>query len=148
VDAVGNVYIADTSNNEVRVVTAGATPTINTIAGGVKQGAGFSGDTGLATSAQLNAPASIAVNSSGTVYIADLDNNRVRYVSQGLINEVAGADHAQGDGGKATAGYLYFPQTIAEDTAGNLYIADTNNNAIRKVTPAGIISTLAKVGSP
>ena len=148
VDAAGNVYIADTSNNEVREITAGTTPTINTIAGGLKQGGGFSGDTGLATSGQLNAPASIAVNSSGSVYIDDLSNNRIRYVSQGLINEVAGADHAQGDGGKATAGYLFFPQTIAEDSAGNLYIADTNNNEIRKVTPAGIISTLAKVGAP
>jgi trimeric autotransporter adhesin len=145
VDAAGNVYIADTSNNEVREVTAGGNPIINTIAGGVKQGAGFSGDTGLATSAQLSVPVSLAVNSSGSVYIADLGNNRVRYVSQGLINEVAGADHAQGDGGQATAAYLYFPQSIAEDSAGNLYIADSDNNEIRKVTPAGIISTLAKV---
>ena len=148
VDTQGNVYIADFSNDEIRKVTAGASPTISTIAGSVKLGGGLSGDGGPATSALLNGPASVAVNSSGTVYFADLLNGRVRNVSQGLINEVAGADHAQGDGGKATAGYLYFPQSIAEDSAGNLYIADTNNNEIRKVALDGTISTLAKVGAP
>jgi trimeric autotransporter adhesin len=148
VDAAGNLYIGDFSNDEIRKITAGAAPTINTIAGNIKLGGTLSGDGGQATSAGMSGPISVAVNSSGAVYFADLLNNRVRYVSQGLINEVAGADHLQGDGGQATAGYLYFPQTIAEDSAGNLYIADTNNNAIRKVTPAGIISTLAKVGAP
>jgi trimeric autotransporter adhesin len=69
-------------------------------------------------------------------------------VSGGAISEVAGADHAQGDGGKATAATLYFPQHVARDSAGNLYIADTFNNEIRKVTPDGTINTLAKVGSP
>ena len=148
VDAAGDVYIADFSNDEIREITAGATPTINTIAGNIKLGGTLAGDGGPATSAGLNGPVSVAVNSSGAVYFADLLNNRVRYISQGLINEVAGADHAQGDGGKATAGYLYFPQGVAEDSAGNLYIADTNNNEIRKVTPAGIISTVATVGAP
>jgi uncharacterized protein (TIGR03437 family) len=148
VDTQGNVYIADFYNAEVRKITAGASPTISTIAGNVKMGAGLSGDAGLATSAQLNGPVSVAVSSADTIYIADLNNNRVRYVSQGLINELAGASHDQGDGGQATAALLYFPQTIAEDSAGNLYIADTDNNAVRKVTPAGIISTAASVGVP
>lgn len=148
VDAQGNVYIADASNSEIRKITVGASPTISTIAGSVKMGSGFSGDAGPATSAQLNAPYSVAVDSSGIVYIADAGNARVRSVSQGLINEVAGADHAQGDGGKATAGFLYFPQGIAEDSAGNLYIADTDNDEIRKVALDGTISTLAKVGAP
>jgi uncharacterized protein (TIGR03437 family) len=148
VDAVGNLYIGDYSNDEIRKITAGSAPTINTIAGSLKTGGTLAGDGGSATSAGMNGPISVAVSSAGAVYFADLLNNRVRYVSQGLINEVAGADHAQGDGGQATAGYLYFPQTIAEDSAGNLYIADTFNNEIRKVTPAGVISTLAKVGAP
>ena len=148
VDAQGNVYIADTSNAEIRKVTTGSDPSISTIAGSVKLGVGFSGDGGSATSASLNGPVGVAVDSSGNVYIADLLNNRVRSVSQGIINEVAGADHAQGDGGKATAGYLYFPQSIAQDSAGNLYIADTDNNEIRKVALDGTISTFAKVGAP
>jgi uncharacterized protein (TIGR03437 family) len=148
VDAQGNVYIADTFNSEIRKVTAGASPTISTIAGSAKLGSGLAGDGGAATSALLNEPVSIAVNSAGTVYFADLLNNRVRYVSQGTINELAGADHAQGDGGKATAAYLYFPQSVAEDSAGNLYIADTFNQEIRKVALDGAISTLAHVASP
>jgi uncharacterized protein (TIGR03437 family) len=148
VDAQGNVYIADFSNDEIRKVTVGASPTISTIAGKISLGGGFSGDGGPATSAALSGPASVAVNSAGTIYIADLLNNRVRYVSQGVINEVAGADHAQGDGGKATAAYLYFPQSVAEDSAGNLYIADTNNNEIRKVALDGTISTFGTTGSP
>jgi uncharacterized protein (TIGR03437 family) len=148
VDAQGNIYIADTFNDEIRKVTAGASPTISTIAGSAKLGSGLAGDGGAATSALLNEPVSIAVNSAGTIYIADLLNNRVRYISQGTINELAGTDHAQGDGGKATAAYLYFPQDVAEDSAGNLYIADTHNSEIRKVTPDGVISTFAKVGAP
>jgi trimeric autotransporter adhesin len=148
VDATGNLYIGDFSNDEIREITAGATPTINTIAGNIKAGGTLAGDGGPATSAGISGPISVAVNSAGAIYFADLLNNRVRYVSQGLINEVAGANHDQGDGGQATAAYLFFPQTIAEDGAGNLYIADTENNAIRKVTPTGIISTAAAVGVP
>ncbi len=148
VDSGGSLYIGDFSNDEIRKITAGATPTINTIVGNIKLGGTLAGDGGPATAAGMSGPISVAVNSGGSVYFADLLNDRVRYVSQGTINEVAGADHAQGDGGKATAAYLYFPQTIAEDSAGNLYIADTKNNAIRKVTSAGIMSTLAKVGAP
>jgi uncharacterized protein (TIGR03437 family) len=148
VDAQGNLYIADTFNEEIRKVTAGASPTISTIAGSAKLGSGLAGDGGAATSALLFEPVSIAVNSAGTIYIADLLNNRVRYISQGTINELAGADHAQGDGGKATAAYLYFPQSVAEDSASNIYIADTFNHEIRKVALDGTISTLAKVGAP
>jgi trimeric autotransporter adhesin len=148
VDSTGNLYVGDFSNDEIRKITAGATPTINTIVGNIKLGGTFAGDGGPATSAGMSGPSSVAVNSAGAIYFADLFNNRVRYVSQGLINEVAGADHAAGDGGQATAAELYFPQTIAEDAAGNLYIADTNNNEIRKVTPAGIISTVGKVATP
>ena len=148
VDAAGNLYIGDFSNDEIRKITAGATPTINTIAGNIKLGGTLAGDGGPATSAGMSGPISVAVNSSGAVYFADLLNNRVRYVSQGLINEVAGADHAQGDGGKATAAYLYFPQGVAEDSAGNLYIADTNNNEIRKVALDGTISTFGTTGAP
>jgi uncharacterized protein (TIGR03437 family) len=147
-DAHGNIYIGDTANNVIRKVTAGNPPIISTIAGNAKLGAGFAGDGGPATSAQLNNPEGVAVDGSGTVYIADLLNHRIRAVSGGTISEVAGADHAQGDGGKATAATLFFPQHVAEDSAGNLYIADTSNNEIRKVALDGTISTVAKIVSP
>jgi uncharacterized protein (TIGR03437 family) len=148
-DSAGNLYIADASNNVIRKVNLAATPpTISTIAGDQPLGAGFAGDGGAALSAQMNTPVGVAVDNSGIVYIADFLNDRIREVNGGTIGELAGADHAQGDGGKAAAAYLYFPQDVAKDSAGNYYIADTFNNEIRKVTPDGTISTLAKVGSP
>ena len=143
VDAQGNLYIPDYHYNTVRKVTAGSN-IINLLAGST---AGYSGDGGPATSAQLDNPVGVAVDSSGTVYIADDSNNRIRTVNSGIIHEFAGADHAQGDGGKALTATLYFPDRTAWDSAGNLYIADTSNSRIRKVTSAGIISTIAGTGS-
>jgi uncharacterized protein (TIGR03437 family) len=143
VDSQGNLYIPDYHYNTVRKVTAGSN-IINLFAGST---AGYSGDGGPATSAQLFDPVGVAVDSSGAVYIADTGNNRIRTVNSGIINEFAGADHAQGDGGKALAATLYFPDRTAWDSAGNLYIADTSNSRIRKVTSAGIISTIAGTGS-
>ena len=145
VDTAGNIYIADTNNSRIRKVTAGANPIINTLAG---NSFGYSGDGGPATAAQLSFPRGVAVNSTtGTVYIVDSANNRIRAVNAGTISEFAGADHAQGDGGKASAAFLYFPQRFTWDGKGNLYIADTRNNRIRKVTPDGTISTIAGTGS-
>ena len=145
VDAAGNLYIADTGNSEIRVVSAAATSLITTVAG---SGAfGFSGDGGAATAALLSYVSGVGVDSSGTVYIVDTNNNRIRITRGGVIGEFAGADHAQGDGGKATAALLYFPLGIAWDTKGNFYIADSRNNKIRKVTPDGNINTIAGTGS-
>lgn len=92
--------------------------------------------------------ARLLVDSSGTVFFADLANNRIRQIVGATIHEVAGADHAQGDGGKTSAATLYFPQGVARDVSGNFYIADTFNNEIRKVNPDGTISTLAKIVAP
>jgi trimeric autotransporter adhesin len=144
IDAQGDLFIVDGINNSVREVTAGLTPIINRIAGST---AGYSGDGGSATAAQLSGPTGVAVNSSGTVYIADTSNQRIRMVTAGLIYEFAGEDHDQGDGGKAIDAVLFSPDRMAWDSAGNLYIADANNNRIRKVTPSGIISTIAGTGS-
>ncbi len=89
--------------------------------------AGFSGDNGPATSAELNVPAGVAVDSAGNLYIADYGNNRIRKVSNGVITTVAGNGTAgfSGDNGPATSAELNMPGGVAVDSAGNLYIADT-----------------------
>ncbi len=142
-DAAGNLYIADTQNHAIRRVTPAGT--ITTVAGtGI---AGFSGDGGAATSAQLDTPAGIAVDGNGTLYIADTHNQRVRRVANGTITTVAGNGTAAfaGDGGTATAASLSSPSAVALDATGNLYIADTGNQRIRRVTAAAI-STVAGTG--
>ncbi len=144
-DAADNLYIADFGDGDIRKLTAGAYSTISNFAG--SDMLGYSGDGGLATAAELLSPSGVALDRSGTLYIADDVNNRIRTVRNGFINEFAGASHAQGDGGEASAALLYFPERLAWDKAGNLYIADTENNRIRKVTTGGKISTIAGTGS-
>src|ERR1051326_2331152 len=146
VDSTGNVYIADPVNNRIRKVTPAGV--ITTVAGnGIP---GFSGDGGPATGTSLSFPQSVAVDGGGNLYIADALNNRVRKVNaaNGIITTVAGngfADYS-GDGGSATAGSLNVPVGVAVDTTGDLYIADAGNNRIRKVTPAGTMTTIAGNG--
>ena len=141
----GNMYIVENGSHKIRKVTVGANPTISTVAGtGV---AGYGGDGGPAISAQLFFPSGVAVDNTGTLYIADTLNNRIRTVQGAIIANYAGADHAQGDGGAASAALLYFPQRLARDAQGNLFIADTKNNRIRKVTPDGTIATIGGTGS-
>ena len=142
VDGAGNIYIADSLNHRIRKVTTDGT--ISTIAGGVNPG--FSGDGGQATFAQLNRPTSIAIDRNNNIYFADSLNNRVRRINpQGIITTLAGTsvNGFRGDNGPATAAQLNSPEGVAVDTAGNVYIADTENHRIRKVTPQGIISTVA-----
>jgi len=144
VDSAGNLYIADTNNNVVRKVAANGT--ITNFAGNGT--AGFGGDNGAATSAQLNSPEGLAVDSAGNVYIADTLNARVRKVSGGTISTVAGSSSIgyAGDGSAATNAQLNTPIGLAVDSAGNLYVADFGNNVIRKVTTGGAISTVAGNG--
>jgi len=143
-DSSGNLYIADTVNNAVRKVTAAGV--ISTIAGNGTAGSG--GDGGASTSAQLHSPQGIAVDASGNVYVADTQNARVRKISNGAINTVAGSGTAGfgGDSGAATSAQLNIPAGLAVDGASNLYIADFSNNRVRKVTPGGTITTLAGNG--
>jgi sugar lactone lactonase YvrE len=141
-----SIYIADFSNHRVRKVDSAGF--ITTVAGNGL--AGFSGDGGPATAASLADPFAVAVDVSGNLFIADRDNQRIRKVDiDGVITTVAGNGMAgfSGDGGSATAASLYFPFGVAVDDAGNLYIADRNNQRIRRVDPAGVITTVAGNGT-
>jgi uncharacterized protein (TIGR03437 family) len=146
VDQHGNLFIADQFNNRIRKVTPGGT--ISTVAGtGV---AGFSGDGGPAVKAELNTPTGIFGDSSGNLYIGDPGNQRIRKVdASGKITTLAGngSKGYGGDGGPATDATLYNAARVALDPSGNVYIADQSNHRIRKVTPAGIISTFAGNGA-
>jgi uncharacterized protein (TIGR03437 family) len=143
-DAAGNLYIADAHNNVIRKVSGGL---ISTLAGNGT--AGFSGDSGPAASAQLNQPTGVALDGTGSVYIADSANNRVRKVSAGVITTLAGNGTAgfAGDSGPAASAQLNQPAGVALDSSGNLYIADTANNRIRKIT-GSTITTVAGTGAP
>jgi hypothetical protein len=150
VNAHGDVFISDTYNNRVLEVTRRGS--IRVVAGTGR--AGFSGDNGPAVRAELNQPTGLALDAIGNLYIADSSNNVIRRVdaATGIITTVAGdyaADKAKdglggfsGDGGRATSARLNDPQGVAVDGAGDLFIADTFNNAIREVTRAGIITTV------
>ncbi len=143
-DALGNLYIADGSNNRIRKVnTAGV---ITTIAG--TGTSGFSGDGGEATSAEINNPSPVAFDALGNLYFAD-GTNHIRMINTaGIITTFAGTgvQGFNGDGGQATAAAFNFPNGIALDAVGNLYIADFQNNRIRKVNTVGIIITIAGTG--
>ena len=154
-DSSGNLYIADTSNNVIRKVTT--TGTISTVVGNFI--AGFSGDydptstadnNGVATDAEINNPVALAFDAAGNLYIADTLNNRIRKVdTSGIITTFAGNGNttsAIGDGGPAIDATLYSPEGLCVDATGNLYIADTGNGRVRKITPDGIITTVAGNG--
>jgi len=143
VDSAGNLYISDSGNSVVRKVAGGI---IATVAGsGV---ANYSGDGAAATSATLNGPSGIVLDAAGNLYIADTGNNRVRIVSNGVISTLAGngAGAYSGDGLSATTASLFGPTDVKVDPAGNLFIADQQNNRIRMVT-GGTISTVAGNGA-
>jgi sugar lactone lactonase YvrE len=149
VDSQGNVYVIDHSNMRVRRVSR--TGTITTFAGNGKQG--YSGDGGPATKARLNYPYGVAVDRRGNVYISDYYNNRVRKVNRsGIISTLAGVGPAgpegtfSGDGGRATSAHLNKPSGIAVDRQGNVYIVDRNNHRLRRVDPRGRITTVAGTG--
>ena len=143
-DARGGFYVASTTQNRVYYVAANGALTL--IAGTTY---GFGGDGGRATAARLAGPSGLALDAAGNLYISDTRNQRIRKVTaSGVITTFAGIGTAgfSGDGGAAAAAKLSGPSGLATDRAGNVYVADATNNRIRKITPAGIISTVAGGG--
>jgi sugar lactone lactonase YvrE len=146
-DNSGNYYITDFTNNRIREVATA--DTISTIVGNGT--AGYGGDGQGANTASINGPWGVVMDGTGNLYFADSANNRIRKVSSinGTISTIAGTGAAgfSGDGAAATAAVLNDPTCLAMDHAGNLYVCDTANNRIRKITPGGTISTVAGNGT-
>jgi hypothetical protein len=145
VDAGGNIYIADQSDNRIRKITPAGI--ISTFAG--TNLSGYNGDGGLAINARLSNPTGLAIDAVGNIYIADGGNQRIRKISpDGTITTVVGNGTSgySGDGGQATNAQLNYPIRVALDAVGNIYISDWGNNVIRKVDVFGIISTIAGTG--
>ena len=154
VDNTGNVYITESGNNVVRKITSAGI--ISTGAGVGGTGGAYSGDNGAATLAGLNTPSGLAIDNSGNLYIADQGNNVIRFVNAytGIISTYAGNSTTgySGDGGPADSAELNNPAGCAINGSHQLFIADRNNNVIRKVAPAPVIisttSSFICAGSP
>ena len=146
VDGSGNVYVADSRNNTIRMVTSGGV--VSTLAG--LAGSPGSSD-GTSSAARFNNPAGMSVDGSGIVYVADYSNHTIRKVeSSGVVTTLAGLATSSGSSdGTGSAARFNNPSGVAVDGSGNVYVADTHNYTIRKVTPAGVVITLAGLaGSP
>jgi sugar lactone lactonase YvrE len=145
-DAAGNLFIADAGGNVVREVSASGSITV--VAGTGVQG--FRGDGGPASAAEFDSPAGLAVDAAGDLFIADAHNQRIREVvaATGVVATIAGTGTAgfAGDGGAATSARLARPTALAFDASGNLYVVDTDNHRIRRITGSGVISTIAGNG--
>lgn len=146
VDQAGNLYLADTVDGRIRKVdTNGIITTVAGIVMGVT-----AENNGVATNTSLNNPAGVTVDASGNLYIADAGNEMVREASTlGMITLVAGdgTNGYAGDGGRATNASLNYPAGVTVDIAGNVFIADAGNNVVRRISPGGIITTVAGNGT-
>lgn len=144
VDSSGNVYVADTNNDLIREITSGGI--VTTFAGS----AGVTGSTNATgTAASFNQPVGIAVDSSGNVYVGDSHSFLIRKVtSGGVVTTLAGSGSSGSANATGTAASFDNPFGVAVDSSGNVYVADNWNNLIRKITPGGVVTTLAGSGSP
>ena len=143
VDSAGNVYVADVGNSTIRKVTPAGV--VTTLAGLWRRTGPVVARTGRgATRGSIN-PYGVAVDSAGNVYVADTDNHTIRKVTPaGVVTTLAGLAGSSGSAdGTGSAARFYDPRGVAVDSAGNVYVADTDNHTIRKVTPAGVVTTLA-----
>jgi len=142
VDSSGNVYASD--RNNVRICKVTPAGVVTTLAGG---SSGYEDGTGSA--AKFSNPFGVAVDSSGNVYVADMNNNRIRKVTPaGVVTTLAGTGVAGYADGAGTLAQFNAPVFLAVDSSGNVYVAELNGHRIRKVTPAGMVSTVAGSGSP
>lgn len=141
VDSSGNLYVADFNSATIRKITPAGV--VTTLAGGaLTPGA----TDGTGTAARFSKPSSVAVDASGNVFVADSGNNTIRKItSAGVVTTFAGKARVQGslDAAVGTDALFNYPRSVVIDSAGNLYVADTNNNSIRKITSAGVVSTVA-----
>jgi hypothetical protein len=142
-DPAGNLYVTDTYNETIRKITAAGV--VTTLAGTVGQ---VGSTDGAAAVALFSGPTGIAADSMGNVYVADTNNHTIRKITPaGVVSTLAGTPNMPGStDGSGAAARFHFPEGIAADSAGNVYVADSANYTIRKITPAGVVSTLA--GTP
>lgn len=147
--AAAAVYVADFGNNEIRKVvtaTGASNGTVTVLAGSATGLTGSANGTG--TAATFNGPAGVAVDATGSVYVADFNNNSIRKITAtGVVTTLAGSNKAGNADGTGTAASFNGPRGVAVDAAGNVYVADANNNLIRKITATGVVTTLAGTGS-
>ena len=142
VDNSGNIYVTDLGGNTIRRVTSGGA--VTTVAGD----GGTGSANGAGATATFSSPTGVAVDKSGNLYIADASNNKIRMItSSGVVSTFAGSGPQGSADGTGAAASFYYPYGIAIDASGNLYVADARNNKIRKITPAGVVSTLCGSGS-
>lgn len=140
-DAQGNAYVADAGNNVIRMITPAGT--VTSIAGNGNPGA----NNGPLLSATFNNPTGLALDKSGNIYVADMLNNLIRKISGGQVTTLAGGDTTASINGQGTAAGFYFPNSIAADASGNLYVTEYVSNLIRKIDPSGNVTTFAGKGT-
>ena len=142
VDASGNVYVADTLNHKIRKISPGGV--VGTLAGSGTQGS----TDGTGTAASFNQPKGVAVDASGNVYVADTQNSKIRKISSsGVVTSLAGSGTQGSMDGTGTAASFNQPTGVAVDASGNVYVADTQNSKIRKISSSGVVTSLAGSGT-
>lgn len=141
IDSMGNLFVAESGNNTIRKITpAGVVTTLAGTAG--KKGTA----NGTGAAARFNHPMAVAIDSARNVYVADSGNNTIRKItSAGAVTTLAGTAGMEGDSdGTGAAARFFQPNGVTTDSAGNIYVADTCNHSIRKITPAGVVTTLVR----